>query len=254
MKKTASPITLEITLEGGWQFRVRIEQHKDHLTAETSVLRNGRPATKREAELWRDIALMMPAILVKDLARAAGEEKIATKLAEWLDQYKKAAYPCRSSEPSPERKEAISFLIAWRRETLAAQESGQKIPDGDQIKLLSLLLTALGKLDAEFFKGLTEGVQILSKRIYKSKDGSGEYLDRWLLEYELRLPPSSRGEHTPEEIQKLVSKFSPITVKELHEKLHKLPIRHKDKPRGKASPNYGFAKAWAELKAGLNRE
>ena len=249
-KKVASPITHEITLEGGWQFRTRIEQHKDHLTAETSVLRNGRPATEREAELWRDIALIMQAILVKEL----GEEKVATKLAEWLDQYKKATYPCRSSEPSPERKEAISFLTSWRRETLAAQESGQKISDSDQIKLLSPLLVALSKLNAEFVRGVAEAMQILSKRIYKSKDGSGEYLDRWLLEYELRLPPNSRGEHIPEEIQKLVSKFSPITVKELHEKLHKLSVRHKDKPRGKASPNYGFAKAWAELKAGLNRE
>jgi hypothetical protein len=126
--------------------------------------------------------------------------------------------------------------------------------DSDQINLPSPLLVALTELNAEFVRGVADAMQILSKRVYTSKDGSGEHLDRWLLEYELRLPPSSRGEHTPEEIQKLVSKFSPITVKELHEKLHKLPIRHKDKPRGKASPNYGFAKAWAELKAGLNRE
>lgn len=224
------------------------------MTAETSVLRNGRPATKREAELWRDTAPAMQAILVKELARAAGEEKVATKLAEWLDQYKKATYLCRSSEPSPESKEAISFLTSWRRETLAAQESGQKISDSDQIALLSPLLVALSMLDAEFVRGVADAMQILSKRIYKSKDGSGEYLDRWLLEYELRLPPSSRGEHIPEEIQKLLSKFSPITVKELDEKVHKLHIRHKDKPRGPASPNYGFKKGWAEFKAGLNRE
>jgi len=159
---------------------------------------------------------------------------------------------CRSRDPSPERMKGALFFEFWRLETLAAQESGQKI--SDQINLLSPLLVALSMLNAEFVRGVAEAMQILSKRIYKSKDGSGEYLDRWLLEYELRLPPSSRGEHIPEEIQKLVSKFSPITVKKLHEKLHKLPIRHKDKPRGKASPNYGFAKAWAELKAGLNRE
>ena len=35
---------------------------------------------------------------------------------------------------------------------------------------------------------------------------------------------------------------------------HADTLTEKDKPRGKASPNYGFAKAWAELKAGLNRE
>jgi len=253
-KKTAWPLTFKFTFESGWQFHIRIEQHKSHVTAETSVLRNGRPATKREAELWRDTAPAMPAILVKELARAAGEEKIATKLAEWLDQYKKATYPCRSLEPSPERKEAISFLTSWRRETLAAQKSGQKISDSDQIRLLSPLLVALSKLNAEFVRGVAEAMHVLSKRIYKSKDGSGEDLDRWLLDYELRLPPSSRGEHTPEEITKLVSKFSSITVKKLHEKLHKLGVRHKDKPRGTASPNYGFKKGWAELEAGLNRE
>jgi hypothetical protein len=136
-KKVASPITFKFTIQSGWQFHIRIERDKDHVTTRTSVLRNGRAATNREAELWRDTVLAMQAILVKELASAAGEEKLATKLAEWLDQYKKATCLCRSSGPSLERNEAILFLTSWRRDTLAAQESGQKIPDSDQIKLLS---------------------------------------------------------------------------------------------------------------------
>jgi hypothetical protein len=174
------PITLELTLERGWQVRIRMEMEpgKGHLTAQASVLRNGRPATKREEELWSDTTIAMVVTLVKELASVTGAEDVATKLAEWLDRYKKATYMCRSAEPSPERKEAVLFLKSWRRDTLAAQESGQKIPDSDQIKLLSPLLTALGKLDGEFFKGLTEGVQILSNRILNSKDGSGEHLTK----------------------------------------------------------------------------
>jgi hypothetical protein len=238
MKKTALPITLEITLKDGWQFRVRIEQHKDHLTAGTSVLRNGRPATKGEAELFREIALMMPAILLKGLARAADQEELATKLAEWIDQYEKATYLCRSSSPSPEREEAISFLRSWRRETLIAQESGQKIPDSDQIKLLTPLLSALGKLNAEFFKGLTEAVKILSNRIYNSKDGSGEHLTKFLLEYKLLFGP--RKHNARELNEQFVSKFRSISDKKLREKCKESGIPLKKglagRPRlGKAS-------------------
>ena len=255
-KKLASPITFKLGLKGGWELHFEYQALSDCTEVRTKLLRNGRIATKREEELWRDTTPFVGAVLVKELsdALARGEEKIPAKVAEWIDQYKKATSLCPSRKRSPERRKGALFFEFWRLETLAAQESGQKISDSDQIKLLSPQLVALSKLNAEFVKGVAEAMQILSKRIYKSKDGSGEYLDRWLLDYELRLPPSSRGEHTPEEIKKLVSKFSSITEKELHEKLHKLPIRHKNKPRGKASPNYGFEKGWAELKAGLNRE
>jgi hypothetical protein len=235
-KKVAAPITLTITLEGGWQFRIRVEQHKEHLTAETSVLRNGRAATKREAELWREAAVAAGAIFVKGLASATGEEKIATKLAKWIDDYKKATSLCRSSEPSPERNEAILFLRSWRREMLAAEERGQKVPAAYQIKLLSPLLTALSKLNAEFFKGLTGSIQILSDRIYNSKDRSGEDLNKWLLEYKL----VGARKHTVRELnEQFISKFRVITDKKLHERLHELDVPHKNEPRGKASPKYG---------------
>jgi hypothetical protein len=229
-KKGVLPITLTIGLKGGWQFRIRVEQHKDHLTTETGVLRNGRPATKREAELWREVALTIPAILVKELARAAGEEKIATELAEWLDQYKKATYPCRSPEPSPEREKAISFLRAWRRETRAAEERGQKVPDTYQMKLLSPLLTALKKLNAEFFEGLAESIQVLSDRICNSKDGSGEDLNKWLLEYKLMVGPPK---HAVRELnEQFVSKFRSISDAKLRAKCHKLGIPLKEDVRG----------------------
>jgi len=220
----------------------------------TRLLRHGRIAIKPEEELWRNTTPFVGAVLVRELSSLPGEEKIPAKLAEWIDQYKKATSLCRSGERSPDRKKGALFFEFWRLETLAAQESGQKIPDSDQIELLRPLLTALSKLDAEFVSGVVEAMQTLSKRIYKSNDGSGEHLDRWLLDYELRLPRSSRGEHTPGEIRKLISKFSSITEKKLHEKLHKLRVRHKDKPRGQASPNYGFKKRWPEFIAQLKRE
>jgi hypothetical protein len=266
-KKLASPITFKFGLEGGWELHFEVQVNKgaavkagfdlsDRAEVRTKLLRNGRIATKREEELWRNTTPFVETILVKEFsdALARGEEKIPAKLGEWIDQYKKATSLCRSRKPSPERMKGALFFEFWRLETLTAEESGQKISDSDQIKLLRPLLIALSEFNSEFVRGVAEAMQILSKRIYKSKDGSGEYLDRWLLDYELRLPRSSRGEHTPEEIKKLVSKFSSITEKKLHEKLHKLPIRHKDKPRGQASPNYGFEKKWAEFRAQLNRE
>ncbi len=232
MKKSAFPITLNIALEGGWQLRTRVQQHKEHLTAGTTVLRNGRPATEHEVELWREVTLVIPAMLVKWLAEANGDEKVATKLAEWLDQYEKATYPCRSSESSVERKNAICFLTSWRRETLAAQESGQKISDSDQIKLLSPLLTALGKLDAEFFKGLTEAVQILSNRIYNSKDGSGQHMKKWLLEYKLWIGDGP-WKHTVRELnEQFISKFYSITDRRLRIKCHQLDVPLKADVRG----------------------
>ena len=252
-KKLASPIAFRQPLEGGWELFFELTL-SDRMEVRTKLLRNGRVATKREEQLWRETTPFVHTLLLKDLSGARGEGKIPAKLAEWIDQYKKATSLCRSRERSPERMKGAFFFEFWRVETLAAQESGQKISESYQIALLTPLLVALSKLNAEFVRGVADAMQILSKRISKSKVGSAEYLNRWLLEYELRLPPSSRGEHLPEEIKKLVSKFSSITEKKLHEKLHKLHIRHKDKPCGTASPNYAFAKKWAELKAGLNRE
>jgi hypothetical protein len=231
-RKAAFPITVTVPAGGGWQFRTRIELHKDHLTAKTSVLRNGRPATKRETELCREAALMMPAFIIKGLAKAAGEEKVATKMAQWLDQYQRAVYQRRSSKPSPEREEAASFLMGWRRETLAAQESGERISDSNQIKLLNPLLTALDKLNVEFFKGLIEAVQILSNRIYNSKDGSGRDVRKWLLEYKL-LTADGSPKYTVRELnEQFVSKFRAIKDKKLREKCRKLGVPLKDDVRG----------------------
>ncbi len=213
MKKTlASPLTIKFTFEGGWQFHFRIEQDKSRVTVTTELLRNGRAATKREAALWRDVMPVCAALLVKELSSAAGEDKVATKMAKWLDQYRRASL-CRSPDNSPQREEGIRFLTSWRRETVAVQETGQKIP----------------KLNAEFFKGMAESMEILSDRIYNSKDGSGENLDRWLLDYKLRLPDLNRAEHTVRELnEQLVSKFRAISDKKLREKCRKLnvPLKH----------------------------
>jgi len=47
-------------------------------------------------------------------------------------------------------------------------------------------LDALNKLNADFFEYLTEAIRILNGRFSSSK-GTGEHLDRWLLEYKLRI-------------------------------------------------------------------
>ncbi len=123
------------------------------------------------------------------------------------------------------------FFEYWRLETLEAQESGQNISDSDQIKLLSPLLVALSKLNADFVKGVAESMQVLSNRIYNSKDSSGENLDRWLLAYKLRI--GDRKVHTARELnEQFVSKFRSISDKKLRERCRKLNVALKDDVRG----------------------
>jgi len=140
----------------------------------------------------------------------------------------------------------MDFLRIWNYNVVSAKEDGRAMVRGRKfLARLQPLLDALEKRDAEFFKGLAEAMRILQQPI------SG--LHKWLFDYAIE--NCWEKKHTPRELNgEFISKFHRMTDKKLHEKLHKLPIRHKDKPRGKASPNYGFAKAWAELKEELNRE
>jgi hypothetical protein len=230
-KKLASPITFKLGLEEGWELHFEYQPLSDGTEVRTKLLRNGRIATKREEELWRDTTPFVGALLVKELSDAPGEEKIPAKLAEWIDQYKKGTSLCRSRERSPERMKGAFFFEFWRLETLAAQKSGQKISDNGQIKLPSPLLVALSKLNAEFVRGVAEAMQILSNRIYNSKDSSGENLDRWLLAYKLRI--GDRKVHTARELnEQFASKFRFISDKKLREKCRKLNVALKDDVRG----------------------
>jgi hypothetical protein len=183
-KKVARPIIINFAIIGGWQLQHRIEQdkHTGCMTVATELLLNGRHASEREAEAWQEIMPVAHAMVAKRAASLAGEQELATKMAGWLEQYQKATSIRRSREPSSEREEGIRFYKSWRRYILAAQESGQIIPDSDQIKGLSPLLAAFRTLNTEFVTGVVESMQILSNRIYNSKDGSGEHLNRWLLD------------------------------------------------------------------------
>ena len=60
--------------------------------------------------------------------------------------------------------------------------------------------------------------------------------------------------HTAEELNNQFVVNCVMTDKELQERLHELGVPYKHKPRGKASPDYGFKKGWDELKARLNQK
>jgi hypothetical protein len=231
-KKVASPLILKLAAVGGWQVQFRIEQDKrtNGMTVATELLLNGRHATEREAGAWQEILPVFHAMVAQKAASLAGEQKLATKMAGWLEQYQKATSMRRSRKPSPEREEGIRFYKSWRRYIIAAQESGQTIPDSDQIKGLSPLLAAFRTLNTEFVAGVVESMQIQWSRIYSSKDGSGEYLDRWLLDYRLKVRPK---QHTVRELnQQFVLKFCSITDKKLREKCHKFDVELKPDVRG----------------------
>jgi hypothetical protein len=232
-KKVASPHIFKLGLVGGCELHFRIEQDKTGcVTVTTELLRNGRPVTEREADCWQEIMPAATAIMVRGLSTAAGKQKVATEMAEWLKEYQKATSMRRSPVPSLEREEGMRFYKSWRRHILAAQESGQEFSDSDQIKYLAPLLAALRKPNTEFLKGLEESAQILSNRIYNSKDASGEYLDRWLLDYKLRLF-GGVAKHTVRELnEQFVSKFRYISDKKLRERCRKLNIPLKDDVRG----------------------
>jgi hypothetical protein len=157
-KKLASPITFKLGLKGGWELHFEYQALSYRVEVRTKLLRNGRIATKREEEFWRDTTPFVGPLLVKELSGLPGEKKIPAKLADWIDQYKKATSLCRSGQRSPERRKGAGFFEFWRLETLAAQESGQKISDSGQITLLGPLLVAFSELNAEFVRGAAEAM------------------------------------------------------------------------------------------------
>jgi hypothetical protein len=248
MSEQGFPPTFTCTFNR-WQFRVQFQTNpnQDELTVKSDMLRDGRPLTERERELWRPWHVFIVGCIVKNLAEANGYEKLAADLTKWSDDYEKALF---GNFRSPEKRKAVNFLLSWRREVLLGAASGRTISDSDQIKLLlGRMIPAFGKLDHKFLGDLTQAARFLNRRY---KLSSVENLDRWLQEYKLRVLPNK--EQTPEEIHRLVSGFSSITLKKLHEKLHDFEVPHKDNPRGKASPNYGFRKGWDECKARLTSD
>jgi hypothetical protein len=99
------------------------------------------------------------------------------------------------------------------------------------------LKAALDNLDVKFSEYLAKAIRLVSDRISSSK-GTGEHLDRWLLEYKLRV--SCSAQHTVRELnEQFVSKFRSITDKELRERCRKFDVPLKPDKRGKAAVRYG---------------
>jgi hypothetical protein len=248
MSEQGFPPTFSCTFNR-WQIRLQFQTNpnQDELTVKSDILRDGRPATEREHELWRPWHVFIVACIVKNLAEANGYEKLAADVTKWSKDYEKAVF---GNFRSPEKRKAVNLLLTWRREMLLAATSGQTISDSDQFKLLlGSAISSFGELDHKVLANLTQAARFLNRRY---KLSSVENLDRWLQEYKLRVSPGK--EQFPEEIHRLVPGFSLITLKKLHEKLHDLEVPHKHKPRGKASPNYGFKKGWGEFKARLTSD
>src|SRR5207247_8692862 len=104
-----------------------------------------------------------------------------------------------------------------------------------RLGFLRPFVRALDELDTEFFKGLTEATHILNDRISFSKDGSGEKLDQWLLEYKMRIWPNVQ--HTVRQLnQQFVSKFRSITDKKLRDRCRVIGVPLKDGRRSYGPP------------------
>ena len=241
-------LVLTLTMQHGWQFRLHLDQDRtaNTLAFGCEVLRNGRPATKRQQEIWRDSLLSMLCTFIRNwfegldetTKNLVGGDSIAKRLNEWLSDYELARYG------PPKIREASRFVTEYRRQQSLARASGQAISDTEQLKLLTPVKNALDSLDEEFIKHLAKAVHILKRR-------TADDTDRRLLEYKLLHP---NREHLPEEITDLIRKFKPgISVEQVHKKLHAHKVPHKDKPRGFASPKYSLKKTEAELKAYLRQ-
>jgi hypothetical protein len=84
----------------GWQFRVQFQTNpnQDEPTVKSDMLRDGRPLTKRERELWRPWLASVAACIVKNLAEANGDEKLAAYVTKWNDDHEKARISvCRAT-------------------------------------------------------------------------------------------------------------------------------------------------------------
>jgi hypothetical protein len=176
----------------------------------------------------------------------------AKKLAKFQADFEKAYYgKFRHSEKA---RRIIDLVRAWHGRQITEQWNKPEDQWENRIRLvlLSPVLNAVREnVDSEFFKLLAGAVQMLSNRIYSSKDktiGTGDtFRDKRLLEYAVGI--AGTAAHTPHEINvlfdpafsKLPEELQHAKDKKLHERLHRLGpiIPHKDEPRGKASPKYG---------------
>jgi len=100
------------------------------------------------------------------------------------EKYDKAFFE-RLRQHSAKRR-AMEFLRHWRNYAAICAEDGRAVaPRSTAFGLFGPLLIALGKLDVEFLKGLTEAAEILRMRFYSSRDREPINLNKWLQEIAL---------------------------------------------------------------------
>jgi hypothetical protein len=100
---------------------------------------------------------------------------------DFRQKYERACFEKLSSSDSKRR--AFNFVRQWYNLTTLAREARDTVKSKELKALAAPLMDALGKRDAEFFKGLAEAMRILEQREISSKTKYPGNLDKWLLEY-----------------------------------------------------------------------
>ena len=85
---------------------------------------------------------------------------------------------------SDSKRRAFNFVRQRYNLTTLAREARDTVKSKELKALAAPLMDALGKRDAEFFKGLAEAMRILEQREISSKTKYPGNLDKWLLEYQ----------------------------------------------------------------------
>jgi len=213
------------------------------------------PLPKRAREILQELTTkhylnLCDAVNAERRGRGQKPTGDAVKLAKFKADFDKAYYgKLRHSEKA---RKIVDLLRAWHSREIVAQwlKIEDQFEDRVRVALVAPLVNAVRVLDADFFKLLAQAVNMLSKRIYSSKDktiGTGDtFRDKRILEYAVEI--AGTPTHTPHEINVLFDPGFPNLPEEvqqakdddLHDRLHELgPVPHRDEPRGKASPNYG---------------
>ena len=82
-----------------------------------------------------------------------------------------------------QQTQSVQFCKQRYNLTTLAREARDTVKSKELKALAAPLMDALGKRDAEFFKGLAEAMRILEQREISSKTKYPGNLDKWLLEY-----------------------------------------------------------------------
>ena len=213
------------------------------------------PVPKRAQEILRELETKHYQRLVEALnaeRRARGEKPLGDRvtLAKRQADFEKAYYgKLRHSEKA---RRIVDLLRAWHGREIVARwlKVEDQFEDRVRVALVAPLVNAARVLDTDFFKLLAQAANMLSRRIYDSKDktiGTGDTSrDKRILEYAVEIAGTSM--HTPHEINVVFDPGFPNLPEEvqhakdddLHDRLHELgPVPHRDEPRGRGSPNYG---------------